>query len=289
MARRAALWHGDGAMCGRYTLTKQDDLVADLEAALGESVQGEWWKPRFNIAPTQPAPVVLAGPATAKEFSHKARVDVVEPAANTTAGELVNTAGERPPMRRTIELMRWGLLPFWAGRAGGKPPLMINARVETIREKAVYRDALAHKRCLVPADGFFEWKRDGVGKSATKLPMYIHPEPRRTIAFAGLWARMRTDAGLVTSFTIVTGPPNTLVSPIHDRMPIVLDPSAWDTWLDPTVDAEAAHALLVVPSIAGWTVDSVGKGVNSAKNDDPSLIEPVAVEAPPPSKQGSLF
>jgi putative SOS response-associated peptidase YedK len=266
-------------MCGRYTLTKQDSLVDDLEAALGESVQGEWWKPRFNVAPTQPAPVVLAGPATAKEFSHKVKVE---------SAERAEPIGESAPMRRTIELMRWGLLPFWAGRTGSKPPLMINARVETIREKAVYRDALAHKRCLVPADGFFEWKRDGAGKNATKLPMYIHPEPRRTIAFAGLWARMRTDAGLVTSFTIVTGPPNTLVSSIHDRMPIVLDPSAWDAWLDPTVGAEAAHALLVVPSIEGWTVDAVGKGVNSAKNDDPSLVEPVAVDAPP-AKQGSLF
>jgi putative SOS response-associated peptidase YedK len=289
-------------MCGRYTLTKQDSLVDDLEAALGESVQGEWWKPRFNVAPTQPAPVVLAGPATAKEFSHKVkaegeraadkRADKAETATDKGATEKTErserTGEAGAPMRRTIELMRWGLLPFWASRSGSKPPLMINARVETIREKAVYRDALAHKRCLVPADGFFEWKRDGEGKHATKLPMYIHPEPRTTIAFAGLWARMRTDAGLVTSFTIVTGPPNTLVSPIHDRMPIVLDPSAWDAWLDPTVGAEAAHALLVVPSIAGWTVDAVGKGVNSAKNDDPSLIEPVAVDAPP-TKQGSLF
>ena len=246
-------------MCGRYTLTRQDDLVEDLQAALGESVQGEWWKPRFNVAPTQPAPVVIAAPAT-------------EPATR----------------KRTIELMRWGLLPHWAGKAGAKPPLMINARVETLREKAVYRDALARKRCLVPADGFFEWKRAGAGKSATKLAMFIHPEPRHTIAFAGLWARMRTDAGLVTSFTIITGPPNTLVSPIHDRMPVVLDPRSYEAWLDPATDAEAAHALLVVPSIEGWTVDAVSDRVNSAKNDDASLIEPVAV-APPPAKQGSLF
>lgn len=257
-------------MCGRYTLTKQDDLVEDLQASLGESVQGEWWKPRFNVAPTQPAPVVIAGAADSKTFSH--------------------TKDESAPstVKRTIELMRWGLLPFWAGKSGAKPPLMINARVETIRDKAVYRDALARKRCLVPADGFFEWKRDGAGKNATKLPMYIHPEPRRTIAFAGLWARMRTDAGLVTSFTIITGPPNTLVSPIHDRMPVVLDEASYEKWLDPATDAESAHALLVVPSIADWTVDAVSNRVNSAKNDDASLIEPTTVDAPPP-KQGSLF
>jgi putative SOS response-associated peptidase YedK len=247
-------------MCGRYTLTRQDDLVEDLQASLGESVQGEWWKPRFNVAPTQPAPVVIAGPADAKERGGK----------------------------RTIELMRWGLLPFWAGKTGAKPPLMINARVETIRDKAVYRDALARKRCLVPADGFFEWKREGKGKSATKLPMFIHPEPRHTIAFAGLWARMRTDAGLITSFTIITGPPNSLVAPIHDRMPVVLDPRSYDAWLDPTVDAEAAHALLVVPSIEDCTVDAVGSRVNNANNDDPTLIEPSTVE-PPKSPQGTLL
>ncbi len=257
-------------MCGRYTLTKQDDLVDDLQASLGESVEGEWWKPRFNIAPTQPAPVVIAAPATSKAFSH------------------TQADGGSEPRRRTIEMMRWGLLPFWAGKSRAKPPLMINARVETIRDKAVYRDALAHKRCLVPADGFFEWKREGAGKSATKLPMYIHPEPRRTIAFAGLWARMRTDAGLVTSFTIITGPPNTLVAPIHDRMPVVLDPGAYAAWLDPATSADDAHALLVVSSIEDWTVDAVSSRVNSAKNDDASLIEPTSVDAPP-AKQGSLF
>jgi putative SOS response-associated peptidase YedK len=236
-------------MCGRYTLTRQDDLVNDLQASLGESVQGEWWKPRFNVAPTQPAPVVIANDG-----------------------------------KRMIELMRWGLLPHWAGKAGAKPPLMINARVETIQEKAVYRDALARKRCLVPADGFFEWKRDG----KLKLPMYIHPEPRHTIAFAGLWARMRTDAGLLYSFTIITGPPNTLVAPIHDRMPVVLDPGAYAAWLDPSVDAGAAHELLVVPSIRDWTVDAVSTLVNSAKNDEPSLIDPVE-SSPPKPPQGSLF
>src|SRR5690349_22919643 len=100
-------------MCGRYTLTRQEDLVEDLQASLGESAQGEWWKPRFNVAPTQPAPVVIAGPASSKAFSHKHPAD--EPA---------------PAVHRTIEMMRWGLLPFWAGKSGAKPPLMINARVE---------------------------------------------------------------------------------------------------------------------------------------------------------------
>ena len=234
-------------MCGRYTLTRQKNLVDDLDAALGDSAQGEWWRPRFNVAPTQPAPVVI----------------------------LENG-------KRTIEMMRWGLLPFWAGKGGAKPPLMINARKESLHAKPAFRDALARKRCLVPADGFFEWLHEG----KEKKPMYIHPEPARTIAFAGLWGRMRTDAGLVTSFTIITGPPNSLVAPIHDRMPVVLAPEAYATWLDPAVDAEGANALLQLPPIAAWTVEAVSSRVNSAKIDDPACIVPLPET---PATQPDLF
>src|SRR5664279_5633796 len=127
-------------MCGRYTVTRQDDLIEDLEAALDPATpQNEWWKPRFNVAPTQPAPVVTLRDGV-----------------------------------RTLEMMRWGLIPFWGTKPGsGKPPLMINARVESLDAKQVFRDALAHKRCLVPADGFFEWKRTGQGTKQIPTPMYI--------------------------------------------------------------------------------------------------------------------
>jgi putative SOS response-associated peptidase YedK len=239
-------------MCGRYTLTRQDDLVDDLEAALDPAAPSNpWWKPRFNISPTQDAPVV-------------------------TLREGV----------RTIEMMRWGLVPFWAGRRsddrGGpaagpvrpakKPPLMINARVESVDEKPVFRDALERKRCLVPADGFFEWKRSG----KLALPMFIHPEPRHVVAFAGLWARTRTDAGLVHSFTIVTGPANELVRPIHDRMPIVLDRGTWAAWLDPALTREAARALLGVVPVGDWRRDPVSTWVNKPDHDDPRCIEPAS-------------
>lgn len=224
-------------MCGRYTLTRQSHLIEDLDASLGDSARGEWWKPRFNVAPTQPAPVVILDEG-----------------------------------RRTIELMRWGLMPFWAAKSGAKPPLMINARVESLQDKPAFRDALARKRCLVPADGFFEWLHDG----KVKKPMYFHPEPVRTFAFAGLWARTRTDAGLAMSFTIITGPPNRLVAAVHDRMPVVLDPSAYAAWLDPALDATAARDLLQVPPIADWTVEAVSSRVNSAKTDDAACIEPIA-------------
>src|SRR5262245_61098828 len=142
-------------MCGRYTLTRQEHLVDDLEAALDPAASANpWFKPRFNVAPTQDALVVTLRDGV-----------------------------------RTLEMMRWGLVPFWAGRGGKKAPLMINARVESIEDKRVFKDALERKRCLVPADGFFEWKR--AGKQAQ--PMFIHPEPRHFVAFAGLWARAKTE------------------------------------------------------------------------------------------------
>lgn len=238
-------------MCGRYTLTRQDDVVEDLQASLGMSAQSAWWKPRFNVAPTQPAPVVVLRDGT-----------------------------------RMIEMMRWGLVPHWAGKAGARPPLMINARVEGLADKPVFRDALARRRCLVPADGFFEWRRDPSAPKAKPQPMYIHPQPRRTVAFAGLWARAHTDAGEQVSFTIVTGPPNDLVKPIHDRMPVVLDPAHYAAWLDPTVDGEAARALLGIPPIGDWILEPVSLRVNSAQVDDPTLIEPIVV-APP--AQRDLF
>jgi putative SOS response-associated peptidase YedK len=235
-------------MCGRYTLTRQEGIVEDLEAALDPAASAsEWWKARFNVAPTQPAPVV-------------------------TLREGV----------RMLELMRWGLVPFWAGREGKKPPLMINARVESIESKPVFRDALGRRRCLVPADGFFEWKR--AGKQAT--PLYIHPQPRGLIAFAGIWAKAKTEAGEVRSFAIVTGPANELVAPIHDRMPVVLERSAWAAWLDPALTASGAHALLGVPPAAGWRADMVSTWVNSAQHDDPRCVEPAAQADP---AQGSLF
>ncbi len=225
-------------MCGRYTLTNERDLVRELDAALDPQVTtDEWWKPRFNVAPTQRAPVVTLRDGV-----------------------------------RVAEMMRWGLLPFWSARPGTKPPLMINARVESIDDKAVFRDALARKRCLVPADGFFEWRRGG----KQPVPMYFHPEPRCVIAFAGLWARAKTEAGEVHSFTIVTGPAGELVAPVHDRMPVVLPREAWTAWLDPALDADGARALLALPAMTGWRADAVSTRVNSASHDDPGCVAPPA-------------
>lgn len=254
-------------MCGRYTLTRQERIAEDLATAVGDDVtaQSEWWKPRYNVAPTQPAPVVIARDG-----------------------------------KRVAVMMRWGLVPFWATQPGAsKPPLMINARKETLNNKAFFRDALAHKRCLVPADGFFEWRHDdtpkakgtGSEKKSKKSkqppqPIYFRPDSGQVFAFAGLWARAVDHGKETLSFTIITGPPNELVAPIHDRMPLVLDPRAHEAWLDPNVDGDAARALLTTPPVGDWHGTPVSTHVNNANNDDPSCIEPARAPLP---VQGALF
>jgi len=254
-------------MCGRYTLTRHEKIIEDLEAALDLSAaQDPWWKPRFNVAPTQPAPVITARDGT-----------------------------------RTLALMRWGLVPFWADLAGKKPPLLINARLESLNAKQFFREALQHRRCLVPADGFFEWV-------SRAQPFYFHPRSHGLFAFAGLWARSRDAAGNeLHSFTIITTRASELVRPIHDRMPIVLDPSSYAAWLDPAVDGAHARALLagqgpamaggdpagaaggaegkasgaIIGGVAGdWVREPVSTWVNKADHDDPSCIAPAPSDAP---------
>jgi putative SOS response-associated peptidase YedK len=216
-------------VCGRYTLTHERDVARELDAALDpQTPMDEWWKPRFNVAPTQRAPVVTLHDGV-----------------------------------RLVEMMRWGLLPFWSARPGTKPPLMINARVESVDTKPAFRDALARKRCLVPADGFFEWRRAG----KTSTPMYFHREPRQIIAFAGLWARVKAEAGEVRSFAIVTGPANKLVAAVHDRMPVVLPREAWGAWLDPSLPAEG-------PEVGDWGAEVISAWVNAADHDDERCIAP---------------
>ena len=242
-------------MCGRYTLTRFDRIVDDLEAALGEVAQHELWRPRFNIAPTQPAPVVVAHGGA-----------------------------------RQVAMMRWGLVPHWAAgaRAGDKrAPLLINARAESIEERPMFRDAARRRRCLVPADGFFEWQKRPEDPKHPQ-PIYLRPASPALIAFAGLWARAKAaDGSEQLSFAIITGPPNELVAPIHDRMPVVLDPASYGAWLDPLVDGEAAQALLQVPAVGDWRGIPVSPHVNKATHDDPECIEPIEPGAP--AKQLSLF
>jgi putative SOS response-associated peptidase YedK len=246
-------------MCGRYTVTKPEQIAADFAAVIGMAATSDpWWRPRFNVAPTQPAPVIVQ-------------------------------AGSE----RAIELMRWGLVPHWADLAGHKPPLMINARIESLQAKQFFRDALERKRCLVPSDGFFEWVRAAGAKKSGKAkappqPFYFHPRDHALGAFAGLWARATDEHGHeLHSFTIITARANELVRPIHDRMPIVLEPSAYTAWLDPEVDGEAARELLGDPGMVDWLREPVSTRVNKVDHDDPACVHPDA--ATPDAVQGRLF
>jgi putative SOS response-associated peptidase YedK len=244
-------------MCGRYTLTSQEGLVEELEVATAEpSEPSEWWRPRFNIAPTQPAPVVL----------------------------------ERGGARH-VEMMRWGLVPHWADSLaiGAR---MINARVETLESKPAFRDAVKRRRCLVPADGFFEWRLRGPGRSAKRIPIYLRPVPRRLVAFAGLWERWKAPDGVwITSFTIVTGPPNELAARFHDRMPVILPREHFATWLgDEELPAEVLAAVLAVPPVGDWRAAEVSSLANSPANDEPGCVEVVAEigDEPPPEPREDL-
>jgi putative SOS response-associated peptidase YedK len=227
-------------MCGRFTL-RQPDLLADrFQATL--DLAGDL-PPRFNVAPTQPAPIVVEEPE----------------------GRLVRAA-------------RWGLIPSWA-----KDPSignrLINARGETLAEKPSFRAALRSRRCLVPADGFFEWHR---ADAKRKTPYFIHRRDDGLFAFAGLYERWRDPAGdFVTSFTIITTTPNEAIaaggpdhSSLHDRMPVILLPEEEGLWLDPaTGDTDVwRHLVRPYPSdlIDLYPVSTL---VNSPANDLPATVE----------------
>ena len=219
-------------MCGRYTLTSQEGLVEELKLAIAEPWEAsEWWRPRFNVAPTQPAPIVP------------------------------NRDGPRH-----IELARWGLLPPWS-KSLSEGARKINARSETAASSPAFKDALAKRRCLVLADGFFEWAHAG----KEKIPHWIHPSPRHPIAFAGIWERWKSPDGIwVISFSILTTDANALVRPLHDRMPVVLPHDAYDRWLDTAaIDPRTLADLFAPAPTDGWSVDEVTTKINKPDFDEP--------------------
>lgn len=170
---------------------------------------------------------------------------------------------------REFVLLHWGLIPRWAKdpKIGNR---LINARAESVLEKAAFRDALRRRRCLVVADGFYEWCKTGGGKQ----PFFIHRADDRPIAFAGVWEAWRDPAGeLVQSCTIITTRASRLLEPIHDRMPVILPAEHYERWLDPAVKAEEAHALLVPSENEPLEVYPVGPLVNNPRNDSPQCVE----------------
>jgi putative SOS response-associated peptidase YedK len=234
----------DDVMCGRYTLTAPAELASAL-ASVGVEAAAPGLVPRYNVAPTQAAPVVA------------------------------NRADRR------IELFRWGLVPHWADSLGIGSRLL-NARAETVATRPAFRDALARRRCLVPADGFFEWRRPRRGPPQ---PYWIRREPRAVFCFAGLWDRWRpkdpeASGGWIESFTIVTTGADPVVGAIHDRMPVILDPADWERWLTPEPVPAEAFADLLAPTAsppgAGLITVPVSNVVNSPLRDGPECLAPPA-------------
>lgn len=177
---------------------------------------------------------------------------------------------------RLLGTFKWGLIP-WFAKEAKLGVRHINARAETITEKAAFKKSFENRRCIVPADGFYEWER----KDGGKQPHLIHHGDRSPLALAGLWGSWRDDAGeRVTSCTIITTEPNRLVAPIHDRMPVVLPPAAWEPWLDPEFGDSAALLEMLVPAPEGTLAEHpVASLVNSVRNNVPELVRPLEAGA----------
>jgi putative SOS response-associated peptidase YedK len=222
-------------MCGRYRLSRRKQLVEEHFDASGE----EDWSPRFNIAPTQPIPVIHQHP--------------------------------KEPVR-DLSLMRWGLIPSWA-KDSNAAARMINARSESASTKPAFRDALKSRRCLVPADAFYEWMRTGKAKQ----PYCFEVNEGQLFAFAGLWDRWKDPSGnWIKTCSILTTMPNAVTSAVHDRMPVILDPDAYDIWLDPGMQNMAAASELLKPSDARlMRCFPVSTRINSVANDDEACTSAV--------------
>jgi len=213
----------------------------------------------------------------AKDFGVREITDDLQPSFNVAPTD--NVAVVLNNGVKQLVAMRWGLVPFWATdpKIASKH---INARAETLTVKPAFKDAFKRRRCLVVADGFFEWQEQG----ATKIPLFIHLEPERPFGFAGLYEIWTPPLGekLVTC-TIITTEPNELVRPIHDRMPVILPKDAEDFWLDSAVEDHTRLLDLLQPYQASdMSAFTVSKLVNSVKNNSPECIEPVSVMGQPP-------
>ncbi len=215
-------------MCGRFAFYSPAEAVSELF-----NVQGAPdFPPRYNIAPTQMVGGIRHGESDEPEWAE----------------------------------LRWGLIPFWAkDKAIGNR--MINARAETVAEKPAYRAAFKHRRCVVPADGFYEWRREG----GEKTPYFISPASGKPFAFGGLWESWtdKETGEVIDSVTLITGAANAFMEQLHHRMPLVLDPEGAERWL--SGDASQLEPF-EAPPLQAWAVD---RRVNNARNEGEDLVDPV--------------
>jgi putative SOS response-associated peptidase YedK len=227
-------------MCGRFV---QKTPLGEIQVLFETTNPVPNMAPRYNAAPTDSLAVVRFNPQTRS---------------------------------RALDLLRWGLVPLWAKDLAFGPKC-INARSETVATNKIFKDAFERRRCLIPNDGFYEWQKQG-GK--TTQPYAIVPQEGDIFAFAGLWERWRNpaDGGIVRSFTIVTGLPNALCAPIHDRMPVILPKAAWPLWLG-EVEASPDQLLALLSPYPSELMRAypIGPRVGNVRNDEPGLLEPLPV------------
>jgi putative SOS response-associated peptidase YedK len=267
-------------MCGRYTSTSSiDELVDQFDVA---EVRTPELPARWNVAPTQEVYVIVAGRG-----------------APTPAPSGEGAGGEDGVRSRRLGALRWGLVPPWADDPSSGPSF-INARAETVMSKPAFREAFARRRCLIPADAFYEWRRSEpsetptgppsqtserspppqptrpVRLSGSRQPYAIRRKDRRAMAFAGLWTTWRGRRGAepstLRSCAIVTTAANSAIAIVHHRMPVVLGPDEADAWLDPALDLGEARALLSPAGSELFEVFLVGPAVNRVANEGPDLI-----------------
>lgn len=226
-------------MCGRYTLTSAPEAIR----ALFRYAERPNFPPRYNIAPTQPIAIVRMAEG-----------------------------------KRQFALVRWGLLPSWV-----KDPrtfsLLVNARGESVLGKPAFRAAMKYRRCLIPADGFYEWQKAG----ERKRPFFVRARGDGPLAFAGLWEAWTGPNGEeLETAAIVTTRASRALAPIHERMPVVVPPEAFDLWLDcANVDAETAAALIAPARDDLLEAHEISTAVNRVANDNPTLIDPAAANIAP--------
>jgi putative SOS response-associated peptidase YedK len=229
-------------MCGRFAQPRSaDELARIFRARSATDLAGE----RFNVAPTDPVAAV------------------------------VEQHGER-----VVDEFRWGLVPAYAESARGAARL-INARSETVESSPAFRASFRRRRCIVPADAFYEWLRQRdplTGRVTSRQPFAIRPIGEEPFAFAGIWAIWRDPDTAERRYTvsILTGAPNALVSPVHDRMPIILDPADWDAWLDPDAPAGALRSVLRPAPESGMRIYAVSPAVNNVRSQGPELLAPLS-------------
>ena len=243
-------------MCGRYKIsTKAPQILAAFDVDVDNAYQPP---PRFNVAPTDQVPCIRVQPKDAPPSSKGANSDDV-------AGAV-----------RKLVPLRWGLLPFWA-QSAKEGARMINARAEGLLSKRFFKESLEKRRCLVVADGFYEW----IGSGKEKQPYLLCFEDRHVFAFAGLWSRWHDPENkdnVLETVAVITIPPNEVAGKVHDRMPLILDPvvdkARIDQWLDVTQPVDI-HEIGRPRPLPGFTLFPVDRRVGNVKNDEPSLALPV--------------